>query len=102
MEQEIREILVEHSDNKNSNDRIMSDLLGLFEYVYVLILHYNENDNPYTEFEGVYLNEVDAENSGNTINKHDGKLNIGKTSYDDPIWVGSNEVAFSVVKTKIL
>jgi hypothetical protein len=50
----------------------------------------------------VYLNEVDAENSGNMVNKLDGKLNIGKTSYDDPIWVGSNEVAFSVIKTKIL
>jgi len=97
----IREILVEHSDNKNANDKIQNDLLKLFDEVYVLMIHFNESDIPHTEFEGVYLNEIDAENRGNTINLNNGKLNKGRTSHDDPFWIESNEIAFSIIKTKV-
>ena len=101
VKKEIREILVEHNYFKDINDKIQNDLLNLFDEVYVLIIHFNEGDIPHTEFEGVYLNEIDAENRGNTINFNNGKLNRGRTSHDDPFWIEPNQIAFSIIKTKL-
>lgn len=69
--------------------------------VYVLMIHFNENDIPHTEFQGVYLDITDAENCGNKITFKN-KSNKGKISNDDPDWVETNEIAFSIIKTKLL